>query len=81
MPRTNEPREPQLTDAQERKNAQVQRTFEPLLDVDEAAQLLRMHPRTVRNRARKGMIPAIQVGKRWRFRVSMLNEWLERAAG
>jgi excisionase family DNA binding protein len=56
------------------------RTFEPLLDTEEAARLLRMHPRTLRTKARNGMIPAIQVGKRWRFRVSMLNHWLEEAS-
>jgi excisionase family DNA binding protein len=56
-------------------------TFEPLLDTDEAASLLRMHPRTLRTKARKGMIPAVQVGGRWRFRASMLNHWLEKMAG
>jgi len=52
--------------------------FEPLLDVVEAAMLLRMHPRTLRAKARKRIIPAIQVGRRWRFRASTLNTWLER---
>jgi excisionase family DNA binding protein len=52
--------------------------FEPLLDVVEAAMLLRMHPRTLRVKARKRIIPAIQVGRRWRFRASALNAWLER---
>ena len=46
--------------------------FEPLIDVAEAAMLLRMHPRTLRAKARKRIIPAIQVGKRWRFRASTL---------
>ena len=45
--------------------------FEPLLDTEEAARLLRMHPRTLRTKARKREIPAIQVGRRWRFRVSV----------
>ena len=54
-----------------------QNRFEPLLDVGEAAGLLRMHPRTLRAKARKWLIPAIQVGGRWRFRASTLNTWLE----
>jgi excisionase family DNA binding protein len=54
--------------------------FEPLLDTDEAAMLLRMHPRTLRTKARKGIIPAVQVGGRWRFRASTLNHWLEKMA-
>jgi excisionase family DNA binding protein len=57
---------------------QFQTEFEPLLDVAEAAMLLRMHPRTLRAKARKRIIPAIQVGRRWRFRASTLNSWLER---
>ena len=55
--------------------------FEPLLDTDEAAILLRMHPRTLRTKARKGLVPALQVGGRWRFRASTLNHWLEKMAG
>ncbi len=58
----------------------VKRSFEPLLDTEEAARLLRMHPRTLRMKARSGVIPAVQVGRRWRFRVSALNHWLERIA-
>jgi len=54
--------------------------FEPLLDTEETARLLRMHPRTLRTKARNREIPAIQVGRRWRFRVSVLNHWLERIA-
>jgi excisionase family DNA binding protein len=55
--------------------------FEPLLDTDEAAMLLRMHPRTLRTKARKGIIPAVHVGGRWRFRASALNHWLAKMAG
>jgi len=56
------------------------RSFEPLLDTEEAARLLRMHPRTLRTKARRGVIPGVQVGRRWRFRVSALNHWLEKIA-
>ncbi len=54
--------------------------FEPLLDVTEAARLLRIHPKTLRVKARRGIIPAIQIGRVWRFRASMLNRWLEKIA-
>ncbi len=56
------------------------REFEPLLDVTEAARLLRIHPKTLRVKARRGIIPAVQIGRVWRFRVSTLNLWLERIA-
>jgi excisionase family DNA binding protein len=54
--------------------------FEPLLDVAEAAGLLRIHPKTLRVKARRGVIPAIQIGRVWRFRASTLNRWLEKIA-
>jgi excisionase family DNA binding protein len=51
-----------------------------LLDTEEAARLLRIHPKTLRRNARRGEIPATRVGRLWRFRASVLNEWLERLA-
>ena len=50
--------------------------FEPLLDSDEAAQLLRIHPKTLQRMARNRRIHGIQVGKLWRFRASDLEIWL-----
>ena len=52
--------------------------FEPLLDAVEAAALLRMHPNTLRMKARLGEIPGRHIGKYWRFRISDLNDWLVR---
>jgi excisionase family DNA binding protein len=52
-------------------------TFEQLLDSDEAAALLKIHPKTLQKMARNGQIIGIQVGRLWRFRASVLNEWLE----
>jgi excisionase family DNA binding protein len=67
-------------DIKEGTQVQSQRDFEPLLDTEEAAKLLRMHPRTLRTKARRGSIPAVQVGKRWRFRASTLDRWLGKLA-
>src|SRR5207237_6920542 len=52
-------------------------TFEQLLDSDEAASLLKIHPKTLQKMARNGEIAGVQVGRLWRFRASVLNEWLE----
>jgi excisionase family DNA binding protein len=51
--------------------------FEQLLDTDEAAALLKIHPKTLQKMARNGEITGVQVGRLWRFRASVLNEWLE----
>ena len=52
--------------------------FEPLLDSDEAAQLLKIHPKTLQRMARLGEIPGVQIGRLWRFRRSELNAWVEK---
>jgi len=54
--------------------------FEPLLDSEEAAALLKIHPKTLQKLARTGKVDAIQIGKLWRFRASALNRWLEEIA-
>lgn len=56
---------------------EVDSLFEPLLDSDGAAQLLRIHPKTLQRMARRGEIPSVQIGKLWRFRRSELNAWME----
>ena len=52
-------------------------SFEQLLDSDEAAALLKIHPKTLQKMARNGDIAGVQIGKLWRFRASVLNDWLE----
>lgn len=51
--------------------------FEELLYLREAASLLGMHWKTLEIMARGRKIPALKVGKCWRFRASALNSWLE----
>ena len=50
--------------------------FEPLLSDAQAGELLGLHPKTVQRMARRGEIPAIRIGRYWRFRASELNAWL-----
>jgi excisionase family DNA binding protein len=74
--------DPQIVEIRSADKKQVQRAqsesnFESLLDVAEAAKLLRIHPKTLRNKARQGIIPGVHVGRLWRFRPSALNEWLD----
>jgi len=48
-----------------------------LLKVEEVAQILRLKPETIRAMARRGDIPAIKLGRVWRFRKSSISELLE----
>lgn len=54
--------------------------FEPLLDSEEAAALLKIHPKTLQKLARNRQVEGIQIGKLWRFRASALNRWLKEIA-
>ncbi len=53
-----------------------QQQFEPILNSDQAAALLQIHPKTLQRMARQGRIPAHRIGDLWRFRVSELDAWL-----
>ena len=50
---------------------------EPLLDSTQAAAIMRIHPKTLQKLARRGTIRALQIGKVWRFRASVLDECIE----
>jgi excisionase family DNA binding protein len=50
---------------------------EPLIDADQAAKLLAIHPKTVKRLATKGILPGMRIGKLWRFRASLLDAWLK----
>ena len=50
--------------------------FERVLNTDEAAALLQIHPKTLQKMAREGVVPAFRIGDLWRFRASALDAWL-----
>jgi len=67
---------PEQHDAKE-----VPQSFEQLLTLKEAATLLGMHWKTLETLARQSAVPAIKLGKRWRFRASALDQWLSARLG
>ena len=50
--------------------------FEPLLDSEEAAALLKIDDKSLQAMARAGQVPALKIGKLWRFRASELDKWV-----
>jgi len=56
----------------------IAEVFEPLIDSIEAAELLGVHPESVRRRARDGEIPGLKFGKLWRFRLSVLEAHVQK---
>ena len=41
------------------------RVFERLLDSEQAAALVKVHPKTLQRYARKGVVPGVRIGKLW----------------
>jgi excisionase family DNA binding protein len=52
---------------------------EPLIDSEKAAAIIGIHPKTLQKMARAGEIRAVHVGKLWRFRASIIEEWINRS--
>jgi excisionase family DNA binding protein len=57
--------------------AQLILSIHRLVDARKAAELLSCSPRTVRRMAEAGEIPAMRIGNRWRFSLTMLEKWCE----
>ncbi|MGH8005361.1 MAG: helix-turn-helix domain-containing protein [Limisphaerales bacterium] len=48
-----------------------------LMTVEEVARYLRLKPQTIYKWAQEKRIPAVKLGKEWRFRKRILDEWLD----
>jgi excisionase family DNA binding protein len=51
--------------------------LEPLLTSAEAASILRVNPKVLERWAKAGDVPALKVGKFWRYRASALESWVD----
>jgi excisionase family DNA binding protein len=47
-----------------------------VLTLQEAAAILKCHPKTLRLMAMDGKIPSRRVGRLWRFSLAKIKEWL-----
>jgi excisionase family DNA binding protein len=48
-----------------------------ILTLEEVAHYLRLKPQTIYKWANERRIPAVKLGKEWRFRRSILDRWLD----
>ncbi len=48
----------------------------PLLTSAEVGAILRLHPKTVERMARHGSIPALRIGRYWRFDEKRIAFWI-----
>lgn len=59
-----------------KKGRQCYVKCEPLINADRAAELLKLHPKTVKKLAQSGALPGMKIGRVWRFRESSLDAWM-----
>jgi excisionase family DNA binding protein len=50
--------------------------IESLLTTKEASQVLKIHPKVLERMAKRGEVPALKVGKFWRYRATALDAWI-----
>ncbi len=48
-----------------------------ILTIEEVAAYLRLTPQTIYKWAQERRIPAVKLGKEWRFRKSIIDRWLD----
>ena len=48
-----------------------------ILTLEEVAHYLRLKPQTIYKWAQEKRIPAVKLGKEWRFRRSVIDRWLD----
>jgi excisionase family DNA binding protein len=48
------------------------------MTTEEVLGCLKVNPRTIYRLIRSGELPAIRIGRQWRFRRSDLDEWINR---
>jgi excisionase family DNA binding protein len=49
------------------------------MTLDQVADYLRLKPQTIYSWAQGGKIPAAKIGREWRFRQSILDDWINTA--
>lgn len=55
---------------------EMEKSFEKLRSHEEVAELLGIHPETLRRMAVRGEVPALKVGRFWKYRASALDDWV-----
>jgi excisionase family DNA binding protein len=51
--------------------------MEEIMTLEEVAKYLKMQPQTIYTWAQTGKIPAAKIGKEWRFRKDIIDEWFK----
>ena len=52
-------------------------SIEPLLSSTQVGEILGIHPKVAERMAKRGELPALKVGRFWRYRGSALEQWID----
>jgi excisionase family DNA binding protein len=52
-----------------------------MMTISEVAKYLKLHELTVRRLAREGELPAFKVGRQWRIKRDLLENWIQERSG
>lgn len=52
-------------------------SYYEIMTVEEVAKYLKLKPQTIYKWAQEGKIPAAKFGKEWRFKKSLIDEWID----
>ncbi len=63
-----------LTDPSSRNHTDPDPITDPLWTVEDLAAYLKLQPETIRSMARRGELPALKIGKVWRFQKQAISE-------
>ena len=60
----------------DRHHTGASNAIEVLLTTREASHVLKIHPKVLERMAKRGDVPALKVGKFWRYRATALDAWI-----
>ena len=51
--------------------------MDEIMTIEEVAKYLKLKPQTIYTWSQNGKIPAVKLGKEWRFRKSVIDKWFD----
>ncbi len=55
----------------------MEKRNQDIMTLEEVAEYLRMKPQTIYSWAQERKIPAVKLGKEWRFKKSVIDRWFD----
>lgn len=55
----------------------MEEKFKEIMTIEEVAEYLKLKPQTIYTWAQEKKIPAAKIGKEWRFKKSVIDEWFD----